>query len=61
MRLGFLGFVLAGLGVVIGFVIDYGPGNPFAYIAFGVVVAGVAVGFVAVAWGWWDFFRRRQR
>jgi hypothetical protein len=59
MRLGFLGFVVATVGALLGFWIDYRLGNPVAYVSFGMVVTGVAIGFVAVAWGWYTFFRRR--
>lgn len=61
MRLGFLGFVIAVVGVALGFSIDYGPGNPLAFLAFGIVVLGVAVGFIAVAWGWAIFFKEAWR
>jgi hypothetical protein len=57
LRLGFLGFVIAVLGAALGFSIDYGPGNPLAYVAFGMVVLGVAIGFIAVGWGWYAFFK----
>lgn len=52
MRLFFLGFVIAAIGVAVGFSIDYRPGNPLAYVAFGTVVAGCAIGSIAVVWGW---------
>jgi len=29
----FLGFVIAAMGAALGFNIDYGPGNPLAYVA----------------------------
>ena len=58
LRLGFLGFVVAGLGAALGFSIDYKPGNPLAYMAFGIVVLGIAIGFVAIGWGFYEFFTR---
>jgi hypothetical protein len=57
VRLGFLGFVVAAIGAALGFSIDYGPGNPLAYVAFGIVVLGVAIGFLGVGWGWCTFFK----
>ncbi len=52
LRLGCLGVLIAALGATLGFSIDYHPGNPWAYVAFFIVAAGVATGFVSVAWGW---------
>lgn len=52
LRVAFLGFVIAALGVALGFSVDYGPGNPLAYVAFGIVVLGVAIGFIGVGWSW---------
>jgi hypothetical protein len=57
LRLGYLGFLIAAIGVAFGFSIDYRPGNPLAYVAFAVVATGVAIGFVSIAWGWVDFLR----
>jgi len=57
LRLFSLGFVVGLLGVALGFSIDYRPGQALAYLAFGLVVLGATIGFVAVAWGWYDFFR----
>src|SRR5262245_52326612 len=57
LRLAFLGFVVAGVGAALGFSIDYGPGNPLAYVALGTVVLGVVIGFIAIGWGGYDFFR----
>ena len=51
LRLAFLGFVIAALGAGLGFSIDYGPAKPLAYVAFGIVVVGVATGLVGVVWG----------
>jgi hypothetical protein len=58
LRLGFLGLVVSSLGAALGFSIDYRPGNPLAYMAFGIVVLGIAIGFIAIGWGSYDFFRR---
>jgi hypothetical protein len=57
LRLAFLGFVVAAVGAALGFSIDYGPGNPLAYVAFGIVGLGVAVGFIGVGWGWCTVFK----
>jgi 1,4-dihydroxy-2-naphthoate octaprenyltransferase len=57
LRLFFVGFAAAALGVALGFSIDYRPSNPLAYVAFGMVIVGVAIGFIAVGWGWYAFFR----
>src|SRR5215470_15464580 len=56
LRLFFLGFVVALFGVALGFSIHYGPDNPLAYMAFAIGVLGAAIGVIAVAWGWYDFF-----
>jgi hypothetical protein len=64
MRLFFLGFVVAAIGVALGLSIDYRPGNPFAYVAFGTVVIGCAIGAIVVAWGWFSvaqYWVRRWR
>jgi hypothetical protein len=50
MQLGFIGFLIGLAGVAFGFSIDYNPGNPLVYIAFGIVVLGVTIVFVAIAW-----------
>jgi hypothetical protein len=57
LRLFSVGFAVAALGVALGFSIDYGPGNPLAYVAFCIGVFGWAIGAIAVAWGWYAFFR----
>ncbi|WP_431103592.1 hypothetical protein [Roseateles noduli] len=57
LRLGCLGFLIAAMGAALGFAVDYGPGNPLAYVAFTVVATGVAIGFIAIAWGWIDVLR----
>ena len=56
LRLGALAFVIAGAGVALAFSIDYGPQNPLAYVALGLTVVGIAMGFGAVAWGWYETF-----
>lgn len=56
LRLGFVGFLIAAVGAAIAFSIDYGPDNPWSYVAFSIVAAGVLVGFVAIGWGWFRFF-----
>jgi hypothetical protein len=57
LRLFSVGFAVAALGVALGFSIDYGPGTPLAYAAFCIGVLGWVIGAVAVAWGWYTFFR----
>ena len=57
LRLGFLGFVVAGLGAVLGFTIDYRPDNPLAYLALGIVALGIAIGFIGIGWGCYEFFK----
>jgi hypothetical protein len=57
LRLFSIGLVLAVLGAGLGFIIDYRPGNPLAYVAFWVVAFGWTIGVIAVAWGWYAFFR----
>ena len=57
LRLAFLGFVIAALGAALGFSIDYGPGNPLAYVAFGIVLLGIVIGFIGVGWGCCAFFK----
>ena len=52
LRLAFLGFVIAGLGAVIAFSIDYGPHNALSFLAFGLGAFGVGLGFCAIVWGW---------
>ena len=51
IRLGFLGFIVAAIGVGLAFSIDYEPYSLLSYVAFGITTIGVAVGFVAVGWG----------
>lgn len=52
LRLGLLGFAVAAVGAAVGLMVDYRPGNPLAYLAFGLVATGVVLVFGAVAWGW---------
>jgi hypothetical protein len=54
LRLGSLGLVVAAVGAALGFSIDYSPGNPLAYVALGLVVFGIAIGFIAIAWGCYE-------
>jgi hypothetical protein len=61
LRLGFLGFVVAGLGAALGFSIDYRPGNPLAYVGLGIVVLGIAIGFIAIGRGFYEFLREFLR
>lgn len=63
MRLGAVAFVVGVAGALFGFSIDYGPDNPWSYVAFAIVAAAVFTGFVSVIWGWVRIFRnvREQR
>ena len=61
LRLFSVGFAVAALGVLLGFTIDYRPGNPLAYVAFWMGVCGWAIGAIAVAWGWYAFLRSSWR
>lgn len=60
LRLGFLGLVVASLGAALGLSIDYRPGNPLAYAAFGIVGLGIVIGFIAIGWGFYEFLRRAR-
>jgi hypothetical protein len=57
LRLASLGFGVAALGAASGFSIDYKPRNPLAYMAVGIVLLGIAIVFIAIGWGRYDFFR----
>jgi hypothetical protein len=59
MRIGFLGFIVAAVGVLLGFSINYGPSNPVSYVAYGVVVCGVCIGFYGVVFGVIEFFKKQ--
>lgn len=59
LRLGFIGFCIAGVGSAVGFITDPGPHNPWAYVVWFVTVGGVLCGFVAVIWGWVRFVKGR--
>ncbi len=50
-----LGFFIALFGAFIGLLIDYGPDNILSYFVFGVVAIGVAVGFVGIMMGLFNF------
>jgi hypothetical protein len=56
LRLAFAGFVVAAVGVALGFSIDYGPQNPLSYVAFGVGILGWLIGMAGIGWGWYTFF-----
>lgn len=58
MRVAFAGFIVAVIGVALAFTIDYRPDNPLAFVAFGIVALGVALGFSGIVWGWVDSFAR---
>ncbi len=53
LKLAFIGFCIAALGVGVGFLIDYGPQNmALSFVCFMVVAVGVGIGFVGIAKGW---------
>lgn len=51
-RLGQIAFCTGVAGALFALSIDYGPHNPWSYVAFAIVVASVAAGFVSVIWLW---------
>ncbi len=63
MRLGLAGFAVAAVGLGIAFAMgeSYKPGNPLALLAFGTCVLGVALGFIAVPWGWYRILRSKSK
>jgi 1,4-dihydroxy-2-naphthoate octaprenyltransferase len=60
LKLGVAAFILALCGVAFGLAIDYGPGEPLSYMAFGTVVVSVALGFGAIGWGWLSMLRYQR-
>ena len=53
LKLAFIGFCIAALGVGVGFLIDYGPQNmTLSFACFMAVAVGVGTGFVGIAKGW---------
>ncbi len=57
---------MAALGAGLAALFDYGPKNPWSLVMLLMVAAGVAMGFVSVAWGWrsadkWAREKARQR
>lgn len=53
LKLAFIGFCIAAVGVGVAFLIDYGPQNMALSVGCFVVVAvGVGTGFVGVVKGW---------
>jgi hypothetical protein len=61
LRLGPLGLVVAAVRAVLGFRISYSSSNPREYVALGLVVFGIAIGFIAITWGCYDFIRASGR
>lgn len=54
-RLGFCALMLALCGLVLGFVIDYSPHNPFSFGALSIVILAVAMGLWAeLFWSQWS-------
>jgi 1,4-dihydroxy-2-naphthoate octaprenyltransferase len=61
LKLGLGGFLVGLVGAAVSLSIDHGPTpGPLVYFGFGMVVLGVAVGFLSVAWGWHTALRRRR-
>ncbi len=64
LRLAFGGFAVAALGAVLAFSIDYGPHNPISYVAFGLALLGILMGWAGILWGWstfgTNFFKRAR-
>ena len=58
LRLAFVGWVIAAIGVALAFSIDFGPGKPLAYVAAVFVLLGIGICWVGVGWGWWRTFFR---
>ena len=61
LRLGFAAFVIAALGVAMGFAAHGLELLWLAEAAFWLVVAAVACGFFAVIWGWKRVFSAQKR
>ena len=63
MRLALAGMVIAGVGVGIAFALgtSYESGNPLAYVAFGMGIVGVGLGFIAIPWGWYRILKPRSK
>ena len=61
LRLGSLGLVGAAVGAALGFRIDYSLGNRLGMWFWGLVVFGIAIGFIAIEWGCYDFFKASGR
>jgi len=53
----FIGFVTACLGATLGFIIDYDPNQPLSFMAFGIVLIGVLLGLISVAWGYFTIIK----
>jgi hypothetical protein len=51
LKIGFIGFLIAAIGAVLGFSIDYGPSNPISYIAFAIMASGILTGFAGIVGG----------
>ena len=58
LRLAFVGWVIAAIGVALAFSIDFGPGKPLAYVAAVIVLLGIGICWVGVGWGCWRTFFR---
>jgi hypothetical protein len=60
LRLGTVGFLVAATGAGLAFSINYGPDNPWSYLAVAIGVIGIGIGFFSVARGWWWMLTRRR-
>lgn len=61
LRLGFLGFAMAGLGVVLGFGVEDAHFTPEGVLAAGLILLGIAVCVVSVAWAGYNHLKARRR
>jgi hypothetical protein len=52
------GVAISFAGAGLAFSVNYGPGNPWAYVAFGMGVFGWVVGVVGIASGWFSMLQR---
>jgi len=58
IQIGFSGFVIALIGIVLGFGGFYLNERWISLIGFPITVLGVIIGFLAVAYGWITFGRK---
>jgi len=61
LKLGLAAFLFGCCGVVLGFVIDYGPDNTLSFVALGMVSLSVATGYLAIVWAWVGTARKSKK